>query len=350
MESQANTTPEVVPRQLHLFPVGLSLVCPGLGQLVQGRKISALYAFLYIFALAVLYSISVGSVDRWMINCYDFFRINFYALFVIFPLWVIFLSVLDAAAWKKDQPSPRVNRFVKFGVWSIVFIILGTFLLLLSSLREAGHNLICCANVKNIGFAMHHYHDKYKSFPPAYTVDENGKLLHSWRVLILPYFNIPEYKTLFEKIRLDEPWDSEYNRQFHEANIPTFSCPAGVRSGVVRRLLPNVNTAGMSYYSVVLGQETPFPGSEMTTFGDITDGTSNTLLVVERLLPVCWMDPNNEIRFDTAIKGVNRSIYGIGSAHSHAAFAVTASGLETPLMNSIEPETLRAWLTKSAGD
>jgi hypothetical protein len=57
---------------------------------------------------------------------------------------------------------------------------------------------------------------------PAYTVDDNNKPLHSWRVLLLPYI---EEKELYDKIRLDEPWDSEYNSQFHYYTIPIYQCP-----------------------------------------------------------------------------------------------------------------------------
>jgi len=45
----------------------------------------------------------------------------------------------------------------------------------------------CKNNLKQIGLAFHDYHDKFGSFPPAYTVDSNGRLLHSWRSLLLPY-------------------------------------------------------------------------------------------------------------------------------------------------------------------
>jgi hypothetical protein len=40
---------------------------------------------------------------------------------------------------------------------------------------------------KMIALALHNYHDVYAAFPPAYTVDENGQRLHSWRTLILPW-------------------------------------------------------------------------------------------------------------------------------------------------------------------
>jgi len=343
---------EQQPQRQNMLPALLSLLFPGLGQLVQGRKIFALYAFLYVLTLFILYSICVGGVGRWMLNSYDFFRINFYALLVFFPFWAILLSVLDAVAWKKDQPSLRGSRFVKLGIGSVFVVMLTFFLLFATSLGDYLRRIQCITNLMNIVQAMHCYYEDHKCFPPAYTVDENGVPLHSWRVLILPYF-VPDstkYKTLYEKIRLNEPWDSEYNQQFHDVNIPFYSCPVAVRSSVIRRILPNMKSIGMSHYSVVIGQETPFPGSETTTLCDITSGTQNTLLVVERPFPVNWMDPNNEIRFENAIVGINRSPYGIGSFHSGGAMVAQGCGWAWFVSDSIDPATLRTWLTKSGGE
>ena len=106
----------------------------------------------------------------------------------------------------------------------------------------------------------------------------------------------------------------------------------------------------MCHYSVVVGDETPFPGADATSFSDTTDGTSNTILVIERLLPVCWMDPNHEIPFDTAAKGVSRDWFGIGSAHIGGANAVLVDGSINFVSKTMSPETLRASLTKAAGD
>ena len=68
-------------------------------------------------------------------------------------------------------------------------------------------------NLKQIGLAMHNYHDVNKRFPPAANLDAAGKPLLSWRVHILPYL---EQEALYKQFKLDEPWDSEHNKKLAE--------------------------------------------------------------------------------------------------------------------------------------
>ncbi|MHB9078993.1 MAG: DUF1559 family PulG-like putative transporter [Pirellulaceae bacterium] len=67
------------------------------------------------------------------------------------------------------------------------------------------------------------YQHEHGTLPPAYTVNAEGQPLHSWRVLLLPYLGQQE---LYGKLRLDEPWDSEHNRQFQDAAPNIYQCPS----------------------------------------------------------------------------------------------------------------------------
>lgn len=55
--------------------------------------------------------------------------------------------------------------------------------------------------------AMHNYHDTYNHFPEPASRDDDGNPLLSWRVAVLPFI---EQQALYEKFRLDEPWNSEH--------------------------------------------------------------------------------------------------------------------------------------------
>jgi hypothetical protein len=145
--------------------------------------------------------------------------------------------------------------------------------------RQKNHRL---NSMRIIGLAMFNYHDAHKHFPPPYTVDKNGKPLHSWRVLLLPYL---EEGKLYQKIRLDEPWDSEHNKQFHNAFIKVYQNDKNLPPGHTR-------------YSVVVGPQTVFPADgKGLPIHKIRDGTSNTIMMVERTQSVCWMEPT-DLSFD----------------------------------------------------
>jgi len=258
------------------------------------------------------------------------------------------------AAWKPDEKQEekpekkKGRRFLpKIVELLTVIVVIGFLIFLLLPMvpcaREAARRMQCSNNLKQIGLALHNYHDKYGCFPPAFTVDENGQPLHSWRVLILPFI---EQNALYEKIRLDEPWDSEYNQQFHGVKISTFQCPSNGLIGPIQRDRPNLTTVGNCHYSIIIGPETPFPGAKALRLADIENGTSNTIFVVERLIPVCWMDPNNEISFTTASEGINRKMEGIGSAHPNGSNAGFGDGSVQFISDSIDSETLRKMLRR----
>jgi hypothetical protein len=206
--------------------------------------------------------------------------------------------------------------------------------------REAARRMQCTNHLKQIALAFHIYHDSYGALPPLYTVDENGKPLHSWRVLILPQI---EQLRLYEKIRLNEPWDSEYNKQFHTAIIDTYRCPSCAES----------QQSGLCNYSAIAGQvlSPAKKANEMkgNGFATITDGTSNTFAVVEVKKPFCWMDPTADITLDELVKGINKSDAKAGSNHPGGANVAIFDGSVHFISNSILSETLKAFGNPSDG-
>ena len=143
-------------------------------------------------------------------------------------------------------------------------------------------------NLKQIGLAFHNYHDVHKTFPAAASYDANGKPLLSWRVHILPFL---DQAPLYKEFHLDEPWDSQHNRKLIERmpetyrsrnwspNEPTETCLVGVTSAA-GKLKPIVGAApaGTTLEDQI---GTMFQGREGIKIQQVTDGTSNTILIVE---------------------------------------------------------------------
>jgi len=166
---------------------------------------------------------------------------------------------------------------------------------LTSPLWENAGRTMCINNLKQIGLAMHNYHDWHKSFPPASSVDKSGKPLLSWRVLILPYL---DQEALYKEFHLDEPWDGEHNRALIDRMPPTYRCPGGSSKRA---------DLGKTTYLTPRGKATIFPGSEGIKIQKITDGTSNTIFVVDagNDRAVTWTQPDDwdvDPKFD--LKGI----------------------------------------------
>ena len=116
-----------------------------------------------------------------------------------------------------------------------------------------------------IGLGLHCHHDAVGRFPTD-IVGKDGKPLLSWRVEILPYV---EELPLYKEIRRDEPWDSDHNKTLLARMPDIFRNPAQSRDET------------RTYFQGYAGPGAVFePGVKVTMLG-ITDGTSNTLLVVE---------------------------------------------------------------------
>ena len=137
---------------------------------------------------------------------------------------------------------------------------------------KAVHHNTCRQHVQRITLAMLLYERDHGTLPPAWSVDAEGNALHSWRVLLLPYLG---HDALYKRIRLDEPWDSEHNRQFHGEDMATYRCPSDPAAG-----------PGQTTYSVVVGPDVAFQAGQGKPLADFGPNSDDMILLVERMDPV----------------------------------------------------------------
>ena len=119
-------------------------------------------------------------------------------------------------------------------------------------------------NLKQFALAMHNMHDVYGRFPDDDGLDNENKGNLSWRVWMLPYL---EQAPLFNQFHLDEPWDSDHNKTLIEKMPAIFESPG-------------VTEKGRTSVHVFTGEGAPFAGESGPGFRNITDGTSNTIIMV----------------------------------------------------------------------
>jgi len=210
-------------------------------------------------------------------------------------------------------------------------VLLGLLLPATQSAREAARRAQCSNNIKQIMLAMHNYHSANNSFPRDLT-DKAGKPLLSWRVAILPYI---EQAELYNKFKLDEPWDSPHNKELLKEMPPTLKCPDRAK------VEPFTTT-----YRGFVGAGAMFETGQDIGIASITDGTSNTIAIVEASEAVPWSKPA-DLPFDQQAKP---SLRGAGSSHPGGFNCGFADGSVRFIKNSISAIVFQALITRNGGE
>jgi len=190
-------------------------------------------------------------------------------------------------------------------------------------------------NIKHIALGMHSYHDTYKGTLPSGTILPDGRLGHSWATQILPYAEQPN---LYEKIDFDKPWTDPVNRAALETRVYVLSSPS----------MNHQHTAAGYAVSGYAVNERVLPVGASVTFGSITDGISNTILLGEVKGNVrAWGDPTNGR--DPAL-GINKSPYGFGSHFPNGANIGFCDGAVLFMSNDTDMNVMRALATPNGGE
>jgi prepilin-type processing-associated H-X9-DG protein len=222
---------------------------------------------------------------------------------------------------------------IVLGIGILVFLLLPLY----SGAPQATKRAACQNNLHQIALALRGYHDTYKCFPPAYLADKNGKPMHSWRVLILPYMG---ERNLYDQYRLDEPWDSPNNRRISDLAVGLYQCPSQPDSKD-----PTTN------YMMVVGPRTVSDGSHGRKIADITDGLHDTIMLVEVADSGTWWAEPRDLSFDQVNFKINSSKrQGISSYHLGGINAAFCDGSVRFLNDSIPPQLLKAMLTIDGGE
>ena len=200
------------------------------------------------------------------------------------------------------------------------------------------------AQMQKISDALVKFQEKNGALPARYSADKTGAPLHSWRVHLLPYFNDMLADDLYAKIRLDEPWDSEYNRQFHSqvpkvyrrvadlANATPYVCVYDARGFFTKPAEPNG----------VVGAPATFKDGVFEK-NAVSDSLNSVLATVESPRPVCWMDPNADMSFETFVATV-------AASGRDGVVAVCLEGKAFTIPSNVDPALLGALVTRDGDE
>ena len=185
-------------------------------------------------------------------------------------------------------------------------------------------------NLKQIGIAFHSYNDAHNALPNN-LVDKDGKPTLSWRVQLLPYI---EETALYKEFKLDEPWDSKTNKALIE-RMPKLFAPIRVKA-----------EKGGTFYRSFNGPDTAFETGKQVFFPrSFTDGTSNTILVVEAGEACIWTKPD-DLPYDA--KKPLPKLGGLFDGDFHVVFADGV--VKTGNGKKMNADEFRLLLTMSDGN
>lgn len=204
-----------------------------------------------------------------------------------------------------------------------------------SSAREAAQRAQSINNLKQIGLAIHNFHDAFGRMPSDIR-DAEGKPILSWRVELLQFLENPALAMSFQR---DEPWDGPNNKALIESMPTMFAVPGGMPT-----------EPGHTFYRSFAGVHTAFehrpePGLRLS---DFTDGTSNTIAVVEARESVPWTKPDSEVPVDPNALDALPALLG---GHFAGGFnALFMDGSVRFLRDTINPHVLGALVTRDGGE
>jgi hypothetical protein len=185
------------------------------------------------------------------------------------------------------------------------------------------------ANLSQIGLAMHVYLDDHGRFPAAAICDKEGKPLLSWRVALLPSL---EQQKLYNRFKLDEPWDSEHNKKLLAQMAAVYALPEATTIGT------------MTHYRVFVGPQAGFEWCKGRRVSEITDGLSNTFMVVEAAEAVPWTKPD-ELAYDP-----QKTLPKLGGCYAGGFHAGFMDGSVRFLHHALPEKTLRALITPQGSE
>jgi len=186
---------------------------------------------------------------------------------------------------RRKTPVLTIVMLVLGGIAAAVLAISIALVILFpayTAARTIAQQRSCRANLVQIGMALRAYEADHGTLPPAFIPDANGKPMHSWRVLILPYLDGEQ--GLYDRYDFNEPWDGPNNSQLTMLMPDVYACPAD----------PDARSMGETSYMVIRGAETLFPDSDATSINQVQDDPAATILVVETpVTGVTWLEPRD---------------------------------------------------------
>jgi hypothetical protein len=233
-----------------------------------------------------------------------------------------------------------------FGCLMVPLLLFATLVVLLvpvvRGFREVNRGESCERHLRQLHLALHNYAAAYGCFPPVHVSDKNGRPIHSWRVLILPFLSEDR---LYQQYNFKEPWDGPNNKKLLAQRPHPYEChcdEASAQDGVTTNVV------------AIVGKNAFWQPGKPRDAKDLGDRAFTTAMLIEVAdSGVYWTEPRDFCLDGLRADGATSSGVKLSTRHSPSlceaasgCYVISAFGQCTYLPVSLSfPKTLKDWLS-----
>jgi prepilin-type N-terminal cleavage/methylation domain-containing protein/prepilin-type processing-associated H-X9-DG protein len=277
--------------------------------------------------------------------------------------------MIPRAPTRPTSHPPAFTLIELLVVIAIIAVLIALLLPAVQAAREAARRAQCTNNLKQIGLALHGYHDANNTFPAggwiALPTDPTTANMNvGWSAVVLPWL---EQRVVYDGLNLSFPYGNAVNSTGGHAVLTVYLCPSEPRATSWNRDTGDVFDYADADYGGMYGPRGlsspvdannpprgPMIFNQNVSLAQILDGSSQTILVGEdqEAIHAMWVDGHNVFDQCCPINARPKFEFGeeLTSRHPGGVNVLFGDGSARFLKNSTNPVVLSALCTRALGE
>jgi prepilin-type N-terminal cleavage/methylation domain-containing protein/prepilin-type processing-associated H-X9-DG protein len=269
----------------------------------------------------------------------------------------------------RSRGRPAFTLIELLVVIAIIGVLVALLLPAVQAAREAARRMQCANNLKQIGLALHGYHDAHRTFPPggwiaSPSIPQNARMNMGWGAAILPGL---EQRALYDALNFGLPYNDAVNSTAGHTVLPAYLCPSEPRTSLWHRATGDAYDYADADYGGMYGPRglrgagdvnNPPRGAMIFNrcvgLTEISDGSSQTIQVGEapEAINAMWISGHNIFDQYKPINARPPVEFGeeLTSQHPGGVNALFADGSVRFLKQTMSVQPLAALCTRAGNE